>query len=492
MSENNTQPELSLLAERMMILAIWIGCFLGVLNITNINIALPTLIQAFHTDMASIQWVVVIYMLANGLAMPMVGYFVDRFSGKIMYVFGMTLMAISSLICALAGSLPVMIGARLIQGLAGGILMPVSSALVYQFIPRERQLMIVSVNSMISVLGVAVGPSLAGVIVNFFSWQGIFLANIPLCIAVVLLSWIFIPKKCAVSVKKLDVVGLSCASIGTVGLLLGFNQGGKFGWTSPMTLVLLGLGMAAMVFFVIYETRLTKGPMLNFAVFAYKGYTVAVLVYAVMNIGTNLAPIYMAIFLQDVLLLSPLQAGLALIIPSLVMAVMAPVSAKAAVRFGYRETSFVGMLVLIVGSWLLSRFTLSTTLVWFTFCLCVRYVGIGLLTTIVNNYGMASLPKRLVSHGAAMFNWIRQLIATISVSVFGIIYSNQTLAYTVQNTAAGLADAARLGELVAINNMNLYTVYAYIACLLVVLLMKASYMTQGMEEEAMAANGENH
>ena len=170
--QNNQQISNS---EQLMILALWVGCFLSVLNITNINVALPTLIQEFQTDMTTIQWIIVVYMLANGLVMPTVGYFVDRFSGKRVYIFSMVLFTVASLLCALANNLSVMTGARLMQGVAGGLIMPVSTALIYQFIPRERQLMTSAVNSMISILGVAVGPSVSGILISFFHGKGFLL-----------------------------------------------------------------------------------------------------------------------------------------------------------------------------------------------------------------------------------------------------------------------------------------------------------------------------
>ena len=220
-----------------------------------------------------------------------------------------------------------------------------------------------------------------------------------------------------------------------------------------------------------------------FQVFCYKGFALGVLICTILNFGSTIGPIYVAIFLQDILDYTPLQAGLAVILPSPAMAVMSAISAKGALKFGYRQIMLLGFGILMIGTWTLSQFTLTTTLLWFTICLCVRYIGLGSVTTILNNYSMSSLPKRLASHGSAMYNWIRQLIGTISVSVFSIIYSAQTVSLTEVNLSAGIINSVKLGELQAINNINFYTIFIYLVAFVITMLLNPHYMEQGIKEE---------
>ena len=154
-----TEQTLTRNGERLLIFALVIGSFLAVVNTTTINIALPSFRDYFQADIKTVQWLVVGYMLANGLVMPTIGYFMDRFSGCRLFITGLVILLVTSVVCAVAPSIEILIAARIGQGLAGGILMPVPGALVYQFIPRERQLMTISLVSMVVSVGVALGPT---------------------------------------------------------------------------------------------------------------------------------------------------------------------------------------------------------------------------------------------------------------------------------------------------------------------------------------------
>ena len=220
--------------------------------------------------------------------------------------------------------------------------MPVPGALVYQFIPRERQLMTISLVSMVVSVGVALGPTLAGVLINYWGWRAIFLFNVPVVLVDLLLVVKYVPVKVLSAGQRLDVMGLACASIGTVGLLIGFNQGSELGWTSPMVVATLSISSLALIYFIFHEVRI-KMPMLNFAVFGYAGFTYSFLLNSTASIATCLSPLFMAFFLQDVMQLNALHAGLAMFVPSLLMALMAPVAAKSAERFSRRAVIFCGM-----------------------------------------------------------------------------------------------------------------------------------------------------
>ncbi|MGM9526231.1 MAG: DHA2 family efflux MFS transporter permease subunit [Peptococcaceae bacterium] len=459
--------------ENMLVFAAIVGAFLSVLNSTNINIALPSLMEYYQTDMASAQWIVVGYMMATGLILPTVGYFMDRFSGRNLMVLGLALLAAASILCAMAPTVELMVAARILQGMAGGIIMPVPSAMVYQFIPRERQLMTISIVSMVVSVGVAMGPSVSGVLIHYWNWKAIFLINIPAALLDILLVLKFVPCHKMATGSKLDLTGLFCASAGTVGLLLGFHQGDALGWTSPVTVLLL-LGSIAMLSFFIWHALHISVPLLNFRVFQYAGFTYGFLLNSVATIATCLAPLYMSLFLQDVLGLDAMRAGLSMFVPSMLMAAMAPVAAKWAERWSRRLVIFAGMVVLILATWRISNFALSTTILAFTIWLSLRYIGLGLINPLVNNFAMSAVPVKLVSHASAMIAWTRQMISTISVSLFSLLYSNHMLRYTAQNMGAqlGQTDQLRLIECTAINDVNFYSLLILLICVPMIYFMK--------------------
>ena len=190
MNENKTVS-----SDKLFVAALAIGAFIATMNMTNINIALPFIISDFQSNMGTIQWVVTGCMLTCGVIMPTVGYFMDCFGGRNLFLTGLLLLAASSLLCALSNSLSFLIGARLLQGISIGIINTIPMAIVYQTLEPEKQLPAISVISMVLSVGVAMGPSVSGVFVDLWGWQAIFLVNIPIALLDAFLIYKFVPQK---------------------------------------------------------------------------------------------------------------------------------------------------------------------------------------------------------------------------------------------------------------------------------------------------------
>lgn len=459
MNENKT-----VINEKLFVAALAIGAFIATLNMTNINIALPFIITEFQSNMSTIQWVVTGCMLTCGLAIPTIGYFMDRFGGRNLFLAGLILLAVSSLLCALSFNVPFLIGVRLLQGVSIGIINTIPMAIVYQILEPEKQLPAISMISMVLSVGVAMGPSVSGVFVDLWGWQAIFLLNVPVALLDAVLIYKFIPQKVMDADKKLDTVGLITSMIGTVGLLVGFSQGDTLGWTSPITISILTVSIISLVFFVCYEIK-KHNPMLNFSVFLYKGFVLMFVLNTVSQMATNIAPMFMSLFLQNVSGYSATVTGLAMIIPSLAMAVMAPVAAKSKKYFSSRTIILVSMIALTFATWQLSRFTVATTIVGFTIWMSLRYAGMGLMSPIISNYSMTSVPVALISHASAMMNWSRQLLSTVSMSLFSILYSNRLAALSVEAIDMRIAEQQAIGM---VNEISAFLVALTIPLILLV------------------------
>lgn len=457
--------------ETAFVAALAIGAFIATMNMTNINIALPFIISDFQSDMGTIQWVVTGCMLTCGLIMPTVGYFMDRYGGRNLFLAGLTLLAASSLLCALSGSVTFLIISRLLQGFSIGIINTIPMAIVYQVLAPEKQLSAISIVSMVLSVGVAMGPSLSGVLVDIWGWQAIFLVNIPIAVLDFYLIYQFVPQKAIAADQKLDSVGLASSAIGTVGLLVGFSQGDTLGWTSPITIVILAVSIISLVFFVCYEMK-KHNPMLNFSVFLYRGFVFMFVLNAVSQMATNIAPMFMSLFLQNVSGYNATAAGLAMIIPSLAMAVMAPVAAKSKKYFSSRTILLVSMTALAFATWQLSRFTIATTIVGFTIWMSLRYASMGLMSPIISNFAMTSLPTQLTGHASAMMNWSRQLLSTISMSLFSIFYGNRLLALSMQTVDLRIAEQQAIGM---VNGISAFLVALTIP---LILFIKEEYSKQ--------------
>lgn len=339
--------------------------------------------------------------------------------------------------------------------------------------------MAMAISSMSISAGVAIGPSLSGVLLNFFNWQAIFWFNIPMGIICLILVMKFVPTKIIAKDQKIDWLGLFAVAIGTVGVLLGFNKGEALGWSSPITLGMIIGGVLALVYFVKHELTI-KQPMLNFRVFSYAKFSCCVVMNSSMAIATCLSPFFMPLFLQNVMGLDALHSGLVLLFPSLVMAIASPVAGKLAERFKIRGIIFWSMLILLFSTYELSRFTLATTVAGVFIWLSLRYLGIGLMAPLINNFGMEAVPGHLLGHASAMMGWTRQLISTLSTSIFAFIYSMRINWHILQGVGADLgeADQMRTAFCLAIDDVTFYSLLILICCVPIIYFFKEQKKAQ--------------
>jgi len=429
--------------------------------------------------MATMQLAIVGFLVMNCLVIPASGYLTDRFSGKKMFFLGTIILLISSIVCMVAPNYLILAIGRLTQGVASGLLTTVPTALIYQLISSHRQLSAIAVTSSINIFGIALGPSISGFFVNSFGWRSIFGISIPILIIVAILTLKYIPYRTYPISAKFDILGLAVVSIGTIGILIGFNQGNALGWTSPITLALISGGVLFLAFFVWHEMHIDD-PMLSFSVFRYSGFTIIFIFNAFHIFATSSASTFMPMFLQNIIGLNAMHAGLILLIPASFMALTPPLGAKLNKYFSNRLIIFIASLILILGLWQMSIFTIETTAIMLAFWLSVRYIGIGIQTPLLNNFAMASVPTHMASHAAAMFNWTRQLTFTISISLLTLLYDGEMTRYFTEGLGVelGAVDQARLIECIAINETNICNTILIIVSLPVLLFLKDSMLKQ--------------
>ncbi len=459
--------------EWRIIISVMIGTFLALVNSSIINIALPTFVKVFDTNLVTVQWVVVGYMLTTGLVTPLVGFLGDRFSCRKVYLTGMALLAVTALGCSLANQIGVLIFFRIVQGIAGGLLMPVTTTIVYQFISRERQLMAMAVISMMNSFGFAIGPSFGGALLTYWGWRSIFWFNIPVAILAMVMVVRNVPAQYLDKEGHVDIIGVLLVMVGTVSLLFSFSNGNTWGWLSPSFLggILLGGGMLGG--FVWHELRM-KAPMLNFEAFRYRHFTYGLVMNCSMNIALCLSPFLMAIYLQDVLMLDALHAGLVLLIPTMIMGFASPVAGKVNQYVSSRLLLVVSMAVLVVSTFNLSRFTVVTTVAYILLWLSLRYLALGFMSPIINNYAMSAVPPALAGHGSALMGWTRQLITTLSLSVFTSILNLREMIYLDQQMAVelGAVEQLRQVQCTAINDITFYSWIVLMLCVPMAFLFK--------------------
>ena len=396
---------------------IFLGVFLGTFNMSAINIALPIFIKSFNTDLDSVKWILTGFMLATGTACPLAGYLGEKFSYKKLYSYALIGFTLASILCAISFNILMLVTFRVIQGIFSGLIIPTTMTIIYQVITKKRHAFAISLWSIVSMLAPALGPTLSGWLVQYYSWRAIFIVNVPIGILGIILVISFIPKYNLSKVNSFDFIGFSAVIILSLSILIAFSEGSTWGWGSVKTISLIIIGIISLIVFIKRELRISS-PALNVRVFKFTKYTISTIAVSIVTIGLYAGTLLTPLFLQNSQHLSALDTGLILLPPSLAMAFMMPIVGTLYNRVDPRILIVSGISLMALGSWKMSDLIENTPHSYIILWMTVRYVGISFSTMPITNSGMSIIPRKLSGHASSINNWLRQVSSSLAIGIF--------------------------------------------------------------------------
>ncbi len=258
------------------LIAIILGTFMVILDNTVVNVALPTLGRVLNSDLGLLQWVITAYMLAQAAVIPLSGWVSDRFGAKRVYLISLVLFTVGSVLCGLAMNAEMLIVTRVLQGLGGGMLMPIGMAVLYRLTPPERRGAILGLFGLPIMVAPALGPLLSGYLLEFADWRLIFLINVPVGILALIVGLRALPSIPAGRVVgALDSLGIVLGPLAFASLSFGVSQSTNAGWTAPSTLAGIGVGLVALVLFIWRELSIGD-PVLELRVFRGRDFSLGI------------------------------------------------------------------------------------------------------------------------------------------------------------------------------------------------------------------------
>lgn len=341
-------------AGRWVLFATVMGSAVTQLTATVVSVALPSIGRDFDAGVSGLQWIVNGYMLALASLILIGGSLGDRYGRRRLFVIGTAWFTVASGLCAVAPSLELLVGARILQGIGGAMLTPGSLAIIQATFVRSDRAPAIGAWAGLSGISAAIGPAIGGWLVGAVSWRWVFLLNIPLALSALLAALRHVPEsRDPGSVGRLDVAGAGLGALGLAGLTWGFIAAGAQGLSTPV-LIAIGIGVVGMVGFVQTERRV-RSPMLPLGIFESRQFTYAnvltFLVYAALGILFFLLVVY----LQEALGYSPLAAGLASLPITGLMLLLSARGGRLAEQYGPRLPLTFGPLLLAAGFALLAR-----------------------------------------------------------------------------------------------------------------------------------------
>ncbi|WP_166244783.1 DHA2 family efflux MFS transporter permease subunit [Paenibacillus turpanensis] len=411
------------------LIAIVLGTFVSVLNSSLMNVALPQLTAIFGSDTQTMQWVLTGYMLAAAMVIPLSGYLGTRFGNKTVFVFSVAGFTVGSVLCGLAWSDTTLILFRILQGLAGGFIMPIGMSIIYSTFPREKVNTAIGLWGIAAMVAPALGPTAGGYLIQNFSWRLLFLINIPIGVFAVFIGNVLLKDSPKVKGIKFDVPGavLSMTFFGT--LLFALSKGQSEGWTSPYILSFFFISLLSFALLLWVELG-TKNPMLDLRLYGNAKFAISTVASCLVMMGLMGGSFLTPLYLQNIQGLNSMQAGLVMMPQAIVMAIMMPLSGKLTDKFGIAPVGVVGLAILGITTLKMHQLTADTPNHWLNVIMCIRSVGIGLCMMPLTSAGMQAVQPHQIANASPLGNVSRQVAGSMSIAIFTAIMSNRQLVLT--------------------------------------------------------------
>lgn len=411
MAEENKKYNLILISAVFLI-----GGFLSFLNGTLITTALPTIMKDLHISATTGQWLTTAFMLVSGIMIPCTAYLIDRFSTRKLFFASMGLFTVGTIIAGFANSFEVLIVARVLQAAGAGIIMPLMQTVFLVIYPKEKRGFAMGVVGIIIAFAPAIGPTLAGVIIDSHPWRDLFHLIAPICIIDLIFAF-FALKNVKESKKiKLDIISVITSTLGFGGLLFGFSNAGSDGWLEPKVIVPLIVGVISLIIFSFKQLRSEK-PMLNIRVFKSSTFTYATIIIMIAYAGLVSAELILPMYIQTARGYSAFDSGLMLMPGAIIMGIMNPITGKLFDKFGARLLSIIGLVCLTAGTFGLSFLGPDTKIEFVTLAYSIRLFGMSMFMMPLTTSGLNTLSKEDLPHGTAVNNTMRQVAGSIGTAI---------------------------------------------------------------------------
>ncbi|RKQ87646.1 EmrB/QacA subfamily drug resistance transporter [Solirubrobacter pauli] len=403
-------------------IAVVLGSIMSVLSTTIVNVALETLSVKLDSPLDDVQWVVTSYMLALAAVIPVSGWAVNRFGARRLYVLSLILFTAGSALCGFAWNLETLIGARVLQGLAGGLLVPIGQMVLVRAAGPGNMARVMSAIGVPIILAPVFGPTLGGLLVEHISWQAIFFVNVPVGIVAAVAALRLLPRdEIAGAGEKLDAIGLALVATGLVGITYGLAESGTTGsMTAAAVLVPALTGVALVATFVVRALHIPN-PLLDVRLYANKAFASASVTTfalgAVLFGGMVLMPLYFQLVRGE----DAVTTGLLLMPQGIGAALAMALSGRVTERLGGGLTSVLGASVMIVATLPFVLIDEATPLTLLAAAMVVRGFGIGMSMMPAMTAAYATLEPEAIKDATPQLNVLQRVGGSIGTAILTVV-----------------------------------------------------------------------
>ncbi len=426
-------------SQKLTIFTIALAAFMGSLDVTIVNISLPTISRYFDVGTGMVSWIVLAYLLVMSSFLLAFGKIGDLKGFKRVFLAGFAIFVTGSFLCAVAPSIKLLIAFRMLQALGAAMLTAIGPAMVTVFLPPEIRGKALGIVATFASLGIAMGPPIGGLLTSFLSWRWIFFINIPVGIVAILIGKAVLPEAGPRPGQKarFDLLGAALVFLALFCLIFGMNMGGELGWTSPAIAGSLIGSLVLAAVFVLRESRFSD-PLVDLKLFKNASFTSAngavLLVMLVYGGAVFLFPFY----LEYVKGLGTDVAGLILMVPSIATMIVAPRAGTLSDRIGSRKICVAATLLCVAGFYLLSFLNVESSKAFIFVALVILGVSLWMFLPPNSNLVMAQSPAEKCGVASSLMMTARNVGTVIGIAVFEMVFAARV-------QMAGLSDGAVQG-----------------------------------------------
>jgi EmrB/QacA subfamily drug resistance transporter len=404
--------------------ALAFALFMIMLDNTVVNVALPSIQRDLGVGLSELEWTVNAYALTFAVLMLTGGKLADFLGRRRIFLLGLAIFTLSSLLCGLATGGEMLIGARTVQGIGAALMLPATLSIISATFPAHQRGMAIGIWAGVSAMALAIGPLIGGLITEHIDWSWIFFVNVPIGVLGLLVGRIVIDESRDTSAEqRLDLPGLAASGIGLFALTFALIEANSYGWADPVIVGLFVLSAVSLVTFVLLE-RHQRSPLLDLSLFRSSTFAGANVVALLVTLAMFGVFFFMSIYMQNILGYSATKTGAAFLPLTVLIILIAPIAGKSSDRIGSRALMTAGMLCLAASLVLFSRLGLDSGF-WDIFPgLIVGGFGMALVMTPMTAAALGSVPVEKSGVGSGVLNTFRQVGGALGIAVMGAIVAS--------------------------------------------------------------------
>lgn len=416
------QPVRRRYTHKYLILAICcMSLFIVSMDATVVNVALPSIGREFGSTISGLQWTIDGYTLVLASLLLLSGSTADRLGRRRTFQLGLTLFGIGSLLCSVAPSVTWLVVFRMIQAVGGSMLNPVAMSIITAtFTDRRQRARAVGFWSAVVGISMGLGPLVGGILTDAVGWRAIFWINVPIAVAAIVLTALFVPESTAARARRFDPVGQLLVILMLATLVGGLIEGPRLGWSSVATILLFSGSVLSLAGLLLYEPR-RREPLLDVRFFRSLPFSSAVIT-AILAFASNGAFLFLiALYLQEERGFTPFEAGLHTLPVAVSQLLLAPLSGRLVASFGTRIPLVLSGLALAIGAGMLTTLSADTPVVFLLSAFGIFGVGLGLVNAPITTTAVSGMPITQTGSAAAIASTSRQIGTSLGVAVAGAL-----------------------------------------------------------------------